>query len=74
MIDEYTPFEGICLTDTFQMYEKDDLVAALLRTTAPVVNGRRELGPGSGFSGGHGQTRKMRRTAKRAGRWWSGRS
>ncbi|MES2078220.1 MAG: type ISP restriction/modification enzyme [Pseudomonadota bacterium] len=30
VIDEYTPFEGICLTDTFQMYEKDDLVDALL--------------------------------------------
>lgn len=30
VIDEYTPFEGICLTDTFQMYEKDDLVNALL--------------------------------------------
>lgn len=28
--DEYTPFEGICLTDTFQMYEKDDLVDSLL--------------------------------------------
>jgi len=27
---EYVPFEGICLTDTFQMYEKDDLVDALL--------------------------------------------
>jgi predicted helicase len=26
----YTPFEGICLTDTFQMYEKDDLIDALL--------------------------------------------
>ncbi len=26
----YQPFEGICLTDTFQMYEKDDLVDALL--------------------------------------------
>ena len=23
---EYEPFEGICLTDTFQMYESDDLV------------------------------------------------
>ena len=23
---DYVPFEGICLTDTFQMYEKDDLV------------------------------------------------
>ena len=27
---EYTPFEGICLTDTFQMYEHEDLVDALL--------------------------------------------
>lgn len=26
----YQPFEGICLTDTFQMYEKDDMVDALL--------------------------------------------
>ena len=30
VIDEYTPFEGICLTDTFQMYEKDDMVDTLL--------------------------------------------
>lgn len=27
---DYVPFEGICLTDTFQMYEKEDLVNALL--------------------------------------------
>ena len=27
---EYEPFEGICLTDTFQMYEKDDLISAAL--------------------------------------------
>jgi predicted helicase len=27
---EYRPFEGICLTDTFQLYEKDDLVQAVL--------------------------------------------
>lgn len=27
---DYLPFEGICLTDTFQMYEKEDLVSALL--------------------------------------------
>ncbi|WP_294219714.1 type ISP restriction/modification enzyme [Prosthecobacter sp.] len=26
----YTPFQGICLTDTFQMYEKDDLVSDLM--------------------------------------------
>ncbi|NMX80960.1 DEAD/DEAH box helicase [Pseudomonas sp. WS 5503] len=30
VLDEYTPFEGICLTDTFQMYEKEDLVDTLL--------------------------------------------
>ena len=24
---DYAPFEGICLTDTFQMYERDDLIA-----------------------------------------------
>jgi len=27
---EYVPFGGICLTDTFQMYEQEDLVDALL--------------------------------------------
>lgn len=27
---DYVPFEGICLTDTFEMYEKDDLVSELL--------------------------------------------
>lgn len=27
---EYQPFNGICLTDTFQLYEKDDLVSELL--------------------------------------------
>jgi predicted helicase len=27
---KHQPFEGICLTDTFQMYEKEDLVDALL--------------------------------------------
>jgi predicted helicase len=27
---EYEPFEGICLTDTFQMYEKEDLVSGLV--------------------------------------------
>ena len=26
----YQPFEGICLTDTFQLYEKDDLISELL--------------------------------------------
>lgn len=27
---EYQPFEGICLTDTFQLYEKEDLVDQIL--------------------------------------------
>lgn len=27
---KYEPFEGICLTDTFQLYEKEDLVSAML--------------------------------------------
>ncbi len=27
---KYVPFEGICLTDTFQMYEKEDLMDALM--------------------------------------------
>ena len=27
---EYKPFQGICLTDTFQLYEKDDLISNLL--------------------------------------------
>lgn len=27
---KYQPFEGICLTDTFQLYEKEDLVSELL--------------------------------------------
>ncbi|MGH1456046.1 MAG: DEAD/DEAH box helicase [Alphaproteobacteria bacterium] len=27
---EYQPFEGICLTDTFQLYEKDDLISKYL--------------------------------------------
>src|SRR6185437_8398536 len=27
---KYQPFEGICLTDTFQMYETEDMIDALL--------------------------------------------
>jgi predicted helicase len=27
---EYAPFPGICLTDTFQLYEKDDLISGAL--------------------------------------------
>jgi predicted helicase len=34
----YKPFEGICLTDTFQLYGKDDLVGALLSDNNDRVN------------------------------------
>lgn len=27
---DYQPFQGICLTDTFQLYEKDDLISGLM--------------------------------------------
>ncbi|POF41201.1 damage-inducible protein [Pseudomonas laurylsulfativorans] len=43
VIDEYTPFEGICLTDTFQMYEKDDLVNALLEDNSARRKRQKEL-------------------------------
>ena len=36
--DEYLPFEGICLTDTFQMYESNDMLADLL----PINSARRK--------------------------------
>ncbi len=28
--EEYKPFNGICLTDTFQLYEKEDMISGLL--------------------------------------------
>lgn len=31
---DYVPFEGICLTDTFQMYEKDDLISNVLEANS----------------------------------------
>jgi len=43
VIDEYTPFEGICLTDTFQMYEKDDLVDTLLEDNSARRKRQKEL-------------------------------
>jgi predicted helicase len=30
LADEYVPFQGICLTDTFQLYEKEDLIAVMM--------------------------------------------
>ena len=43
VIDEYAPFEGICLTDTFQMYEKDDLVDVLLEDNSARRKRQKEL-------------------------------
>tara|TARA_R110000850_G_scaffold16079_17_gene50234 strand:- start:22777 stop:27681 length:4905 start_codon:yes stop_codon:yes gene_type:complete len=43
VIDEYSPFEGICLTDTFQMYEKDDLIDALLEDNSARRKRQKEL-------------------------------
>jgi len=43
VFDEYTPFEGICLTDTFQMYEKDDLVDELLEDNSARRKRQKEL-------------------------------
>ena len=43
VVEEYTPFEGICLTDTFQMYEKDDLVDTLLEDNSARRKRQKEL-------------------------------
>lgn len=43
IIDEYTPFEGICLTDTFEMYEKGDLVSDLLEDNSDRRKRQKEL-------------------------------
>ena len=39
----YQPFEGICLTDTFQMYEKEDLVDEILETNSKRRKRQKEL-------------------------------
>lgn len=39
----YTPFPGICLTDTFQMYEKDDLISGLLADNSDRRNRQKTL-------------------------------
>lgn len=31
---DYEPFDGICLTDTFQLHEKEDLISVLLETNS----------------------------------------
>lgn len=39
----YTPFKGICLTDTFEMYESDDMVAALMADNSERRNRQKAL-------------------------------
>ena len=39
----YELFEGICLTDTFQMYEKDDLISVMLPDNSERRNRQKEL-------------------------------
>ena len=40
---EYQPFEGICLTDTFQMHEKEDLVSKMLADNSDRRNRQKAL-------------------------------
>ena len=40
---EYKPFNGICLTDTFQLYEKDDLISRILVDNSNRRNKQKEL-------------------------------
>ncbi len=40
---EYVPFQGICLTDTFAMYEKDDMISDLLEDNSNRRNRQKEL-------------------------------
>jgi predicted helicase len=39
----YQPFEGICLTDTFQLYEKDDLISDRLADNSDRRNRQKNL-------------------------------
>ncbi len=39
--DDYQPFEGICLTDTFQLYEKEDLISAMLEDNSELASDRK---------------------------------
>lgn len=40
---EYQPFEGICLTDTFQLHEKEDLVSTILEDNSTRRKKQKEL-------------------------------
>ena len=41
--EAYQPFEGICLTDTFQLYEKDDLISERLADNSDRRNRQKNL-------------------------------
>ena len=41
--NDYTPFNGICLTDTFEMYESEDMVAALMADNSERRNRQKAL-------------------------------
>lgn len=43
MDGKYEPFEGICLTDTFQLYEKDDLISKYLEDNSGRRKRQKEL-------------------------------
>lgn len=43
IIDEYTPFNGICLTDTFEMYEKGDFISDILEDNSDRRKRQKEL-------------------------------
>ena len=58
---DYQPFEGICLTDTFQMYEKDDLVSALLEDNSA----RRKAVEKARHQGDYEQSAAFRQAEKR---------
>jgi len=40
---DYVPFEGICLTDTFQLYEKEDLISRMLVDNSSRRNRQKKL-------------------------------
>jgi predicted helicase len=40
---EYKPFDGICLTDTFQLYEKEDMISSLMEANSTRRKKQKEL-------------------------------
>ena len=40
---EYQPFEGICLTDTFAMYERDDMISKIMKDNSNRRTRQKEL-------------------------------